>query len=68
MMREYIGERERALDNASLDPGLKERVQEWIAWAKGYVERIDPLLRGFEINETSESEASWTDEDADETR
>jgi hypothetical protein len=49
MMREYIIERERVLESASLEPGLKEKAKEWIAWAKTYVERIDPLTRGFEI-------------------
>jgi hypothetical protein len=54
MMREYIGERERALESNSLDPGLYERAQEWIAWAKQYVERIDPLNRGFKEPEAGE--------------
>ena len=66
MMREYIGERERALQSTSLDPGLKERAQEWIAWAKGYVERIDPLKRRFQISETS-SQPPWIEDDSDET-
>ena len=55
------------LESALLDPGLKERAREWIAWAKGYVERIDPLKKGFEIAETRESQPGWIDEDSDET-
>jgi hypothetical protein len=51
MMREYICERERALDDATLEPEPKQRAVEWIAWAKQYVERIDPLNRGFEIRD-----------------
>jgi hypothetical protein len=35
-------------------PGLKEKAQEWIGWAKGYVERVDPVKRGFEIPEREE--------------
>ena len=66
MMREYVGERER-VENASLDQGPKEEAGEWIAWAKGYVERIDPLKREFGIAGTRESQPSWIDEDPDET-
>jgi hypothetical protein len=51
MMREYIAERERALDKASLEPARKQKALEWMAWAKGYVDRVDPLKRGFVINE-----------------
>lgn len=47
MMREYIIERERRLDTATLEPELKQKAVEWIAWAKQYVERIDPLKKGF---------------------
>ena len=66
MMREYICERERAMDNATLEPEPKQRAVEWIAWAKQCVERIDPLNRGFEIRNARESEPSWSDEDAEE--
>ena len=63
-MREYIGERERALESLSLDPGFKEKAQAWIAWAKQYVERIDPLKMGFE-NLAREESRSEIDQDAD---
>jgi hypothetical protein len=57
MMREYIVERERALECNSLDPVDKEKAREWIAWAKGYVKSIDPLKRGVEIPEREEFES-----------
>jgi hypothetical protein len=66
-MREYIGERERALEGDSLDRGPKEKALEWIAWAKQYVERIDPVKKGFEIAKAGESELDWSDEDPDDT-
>jgi predicted P-loop ATPase len=66
IVREYIGQRERALESTSLDPGLKETAQEWIAWAKGYVEGLDLLKKGFEIAETGESQPGRIDEDPDE--
>jgi hypothetical protein len=65
MMREYIGERERGLDNTTAEPELREKALEWIAWAKQYVERIDPLKKAFEIRHARESEPSWSVEDAD---
>jgi hypothetical protein len=58
MMREYIDERKHALDTAMLEPELKQRSLEWIAWAKQYVERIDPLKEGFEIVQTTESQSA----------
>ena len=57
MMREYIDERKHALDTATLEPELKQRALECIAWAKQYVERIDPLKEGFEIAQTTESQS-----------
>lgn len=47
MMREYIVEREHALENTTLEPELREKALEWIAWAKQYVENIDPLKNGI---------------------
>jgi hypothetical protein len=61
------GERERALEGNSLDRGPKEKALEWIAWAKQYVERIDPVKKGFEIAKAGESELDWSDEDPDDT-
>jgi hypothetical protein len=67
MMREYIGECERALESNSLNPVDKEKAREWIAWAKQYVERIDQLNRGFGMTETAEFQPGSIDENSDET-
>jgi hypothetical protein len=50
-----------------LDPERKEKALEWIAWAKGYVERMDPLKRGFGIAEVGKSDSQCPDQDPDET-
>jgi hypothetical protein len=67
MMREYIIERERALNAAALEPERNQEALEWIDWARGYVDRIDPLKKGFEIAQSGESHPSRIDEDSDET-
>jgi hypothetical protein len=42
-MREYIVLRARALESTMLESEPRQKVLEWIVWAKQYVERIDPL-------------------------
>jgi hypothetical protein len=37
LMREYIGERERALENTMLESEREQKEREWMAWAKQYV-------------------------------
>jgi hypothetical protein len=66
MMREYIVERERTLENTTLEPEIKRQVLDWVAWAKQYVERIDPLHKQFKIPEPRESQTTWIDEEPDE--
>jgi hypothetical protein len=67
MMREYIVEHERAFENATLEPELRQKTSERIAWAKEYVERVDPLKKPIELREPRESPAFWIDQDPDET-
>jgi hypothetical protein len=58
MMREYIMDRERAFEEAELAPELKQKELEWIAWAKQYVEREDPVKRPIESADLRESHGS----------
>jgi hypothetical protein len=67
MMREYIVERERALERTTLGSELKQEALEWITWAKEYVDRIDPLKKGFEVTQPRESDTLWSDQASDET-
>jgi hypothetical protein len=64
MMREYILESESALESNSLDPVDRGKALAWIAWAKRYVEGIDPLKKPFKIAETRGPQSGWIDEDS----
>jgi len=67
LMREYIVEREHALEEAVLDPELQRQVLEWIAWAKQYIERIDLLMKQCKLPEPREPRTPWIEPDPDET-
>jgi hypothetical protein len=54
-MRGYILERERVLESNSLGLVEREKALDWVAWAKQYVERIDPLKARFGVAEAEES-------------
>ena len=47
VLREHIAERERALSAPALEPERELAALEWIAWATGQVDRIDPAKRSF---------------------